>query len=239
MDQIITRKYLPKNISFPEGALFLVDKPLDWTSFDVVNKIRFSIKHKLGVKKFKVGHAGTLDPLATGLLLICVGKYTKQIESLMNLSKTYVFESKFGYRTASYDAETEEIYVNDISSLNGSDINNCLDLFRGDILQKPPMFSAIKKNGKALYKLARKGEQIELDARPVHISSLQVLGFESPIAKFEVSCSKGTYVRSLAHDIGNALNTGAYVSALRRTKIDEFDVEDALSLDEIVEFINQ
>jgi len=239
MECIITNKNKPRHVDIPAGMMLLIDKPLEWTSFDVVNKIRFTIKHKLGVKKFKVGHAGTLDPLATGLLLICCGKYTKQIESLINHSKTYVFDTKFGKTTPSYDAETEETFVSDVSHLSSEMVESVLDDFRGDILQKPPMFSAIKKQGKALYKMARNGEYIEIEPRPIHISKLDLLEFKNPIAKFELACSKGTYVRSLANDIGATLEVGGYVTTLRRTKVESFDVEDALKLEEATEFINQ
>jgi len=239
MDCIISNKNKPKEVDIPSGMMLLIDKPLEWTSFDVVNKIRFTIKHKLGLKKFKVGHAGTLDPLATGLLLICCGKYTKQIEGLINHSKSYEFETKFGQTTPSYDAETEETHVTDVSHLDATAVEAVLDAFRGDILQTPPMFSAIKKQGKALYKMARNGQTIELEPRPIKVTKLKLLGFENPIAKFELDCSKGTYVRSMAHDIGQALGVGGYVTALRRTKIENFNVKDALTLEEATEFINQ
>ena len=238
MEQIVSRSTLSKQVDFVEGALFLIDKPQFWTSFDVVNKIRFSLKHKLGVKKFKVGHAGTLDPLATGLLLLCCGKYTKGIENLQNKDKEYTFEVKFGASTPSYDAETEEENVRDVSHINEKTIHDILSLFTGDILQKPPMFSAIKKDGKALYKLAREGKKIEVEPRAVRISEFELLNYTQPFGEFRVYCTKGTYIRSLAHDIGEELKCGAYVSKLRRNRIDHYDVEDALSIDEVIEYID-
>lgn len=236
---IISKKNLPEQLDFESGFLLLVDKPLEWTSFDAVNKIRFSCKHKLQKKKYKVGHAGTLDPLATGLLLICCGKYTKLIESLQNQEKAYDFRMKLGFRTETYDAESDEIFVSDPKDIVESDVVNAMAHFKGDILQKPPIYSAVKIKGQALYKLARRGHNVEIKARPVHVSKLEVLNFANPFVDVIMECSKGTYVRSIAHDLGTFLKCGAYVKTLRRTEVGHYSVNDALSIQECVEFINK
>ena len=234
---IISNKHLPKDLNFQEGFLLLVDKPKDWTSFDVVNKVRFACKHKLGQKKYKVGHAGTLDPLATGLLLICCGKYTKLIDQLQNQDKSYQFQLKLGFRTETYDAESEEIFVANTEKISKNNFEEALDHFRGDIMQKPPIYSAIKIKGQALYKLARKGQNVEIKPRPVRISKLDLVNFDPPLAELDMACTKGTYVRSLANDIGENLGVGAYVTQLRRTEVEQFKVEDALTIDQIIDFI--
>ena len=236
---IISKNNLLDQLDFESGFLLLVDKPLDWTSFDAVNKIRFSCKHKLQKKKYKVGHAGTLDPLATGLLLICCGKYTKLIETLQNQGKAYEFRMKLGFRTETYDAESEEIFVSDPTRIQENDVVNAMTAFTGDILQKPPIYSAIKIKGEALYKLARRGQNVEIKARPVHVSKLEVLNFANPFIDVHMECSKGTYVRSIAHDLGEALKCGAYVKSLRRTEVGQYSVNDALTIQECVEFINK
>ena len=205
MEHIITRSYLPEDHDFLAGAMFLVDKPLEWTSFDVVNKLRYKLKHSIGVKKIKVGHSGTLDPLATGLLLICCGKYTKKLTELTVADKRYEGTMKLGATTASYDAELEEENIKPTDHITEELVEEVLPAYRGKIAQYPPIFSAIKKNGQALYKLARKGIEVRPDPREVEIFSLEVKNVELPYVKLDIHCGKGTYIRSLAHDIGHIL----------------------------------
>jgi tRNA pseudouridine55 synthase len=224
--------------NYEEGALFLIDKPLHWTSFDVVNKLRYALRKASGNKKIKVGHAGTLDPLASGLLLVCCGKYTTSIDNLQAMTKEYTGTFKLGATTPSYDAETEENAHFSYAQLSEVEIRATVEQFLGDIQQFPPAFSAIKVEGKPLYLAARKGEEVELKARSLRIYAFEISRIELPYIDFRVSCSKGTYIRSLAHDFGKALNSGAYLSALRRTKIGEYDVKDAWDLGELVEFVN-
>lgn len=213
------------------GQLLLIDKPLEWTSFDVVNKIRYRIKRAYGFKKIKVGHAGTLDPLATGLLLIAVGRKTKTINDLMGLPKTYTGTFKLGETTPSYDAETEVNQTFPWNHINEELISKSKESFLGEQDQIPPIFSAIKKDGKKAYESAREGTIIEMQPRKITIMDFQVWSKSPQELDFSVSCSKGTYIRSLAHDFGQALNSGAYLTALRRTAIGDFKIEDALSLE--------
>jgi tRNA pseudouridine55 synthase len=217
-----------------EGQLFLIDKPLEWTSFDVVNKIRYSIKSTYGFKKIKVGHAGTLDPLATGLLIIAVGKKTKTISELIGLPKTYTGTMKLGETTPSYDGETAVNEHFPWEHINNELVNISRNAFLGEQDQIPPIFSAIKKDGKKAYESAREGVEIEMQARRVEITNFQVDRKSPQELNFSVSCSKGTYIRSLAHDFGKALNSGAYLKALRRTAIGDYKIEDALSLDQFL-----
>jgi tRNA pseudouridine55 synthase len=224
---------------FKEGALLLIDKPLNWTSFDVVNKVRYKLKHKLGVKKIKVGHAGTLDPLATGLLLICTGKYTKKLHTLQGLPKSYTGTIKLGATTASYDAEQPENDTFLINHITPELLEQTRQGFLGDIEQYPPMFSAIKMEGQVLYKLARAGKKVELKPRPVHIFDFNFSRVELPLIDFEVTCSKGTYIRSLAHDYGKAMENGGYLTALRRTAIGDYRIEDAWNLEELLKHIEE
>lgn len=223
---------------FSEGALLLIDKPLNWTSFDVVNKIRGTLKGKLQVKKLKVGHAGTLDPLASGLLLICTGKWTKQIDSLQGMPKQYTGTLKLGATTPSYDAETEEDNTFSTDTLTKDLLLATTEQFKGQIDQMPPMFSALKKDGIPLYKLAREGQTVERKTRSVMVSTFELTAIDLPQVSFLVDCSKGTYIRSLAHDFGAALDNGGYLTSLIRTKIGNFHVNDALSVAETVERIN-
>lgn len=218
--------------------MLLIDKPLEWTSFDVVNKLRFAIKHKLGVKKMKVGHAGTLDPMATGLLIVCVGKYTKTIESLTGMDKTYSTTLKLGATTPSYDAESEEDATFPIDHITSELLEEKIELFQGNIEQYPPMFSAIKIKGQKLYKLARKGVSVERKARPIRINECRITRFELPQVDLFIDCSKGTYIRSLGHDFGQALDSGAYLKALRRHSIGGYNVDNALGIQECVDWIN-
>jgi tRNA pseudouridine55 synthase len=216
-----------------EGAVFLIDKPLNWTSFDVVNKLRYRVS-KLCGKRAKVGHAGTLDPLATGLLILCVGKMTKQIQQFQDEDKEYAGTIKLGAATPSYDAETEEISSFPTAHLTPELLQETTAQFIGDIAQLPPMFSAIKVDGTPLYKLARKGEEIELKTRPVSIYSFDLTDIALPNVDFLVRCSKGTYIRSLAHDFGKALHNGGYLTGLRRTKSGGFSVDNAWQLDDLI-----
>lgn len=224
---------------FQAGALLLVDKPLDWTSFDVVNKIRYSLKRKLGVKKIKVGHAGTLDPRATGLLIICTGKMTKQIENYQGMFKEYTGTLLLGCTTPSYDSETEVDKTFPIDHITEELIEQARLQLSGPQEQLPPMYSAIKVDGEPLYKKARKGIMIEVKPRPVEIYNFEITDNRLPELDFLVKSSKGTYIRSLAYDFGKAVNSGAYLTKLCRTKIGEYKVEDAWNLEELISFLNE
>jgi len=210
-----------------EGGVLLINKPLEWTSFDVVNKLRKKLKIK------KIGHAGTLDPLATGLLIICVGKMTKQIESFMGLEKEYTGTFFLGQTTPSHDLETEVSKQKDISSITDEAIFSAVKLFTGKISQLPPLHSAIKIGGKRAYKFARQGKEVELKPREVEVKEFQITSVRLPEVHFRVVCSKGTYIRSLARDVGEALGVGAYLSQLCRTRIGSYYLKEANSLEEI------
>lgn len=213
-----------------EGQIILLDKPLDWTSFQAVNKLKYKLKREFDLpKKFKIGHAGTLDPKATGLLIVCTGKFTKKIPEIQDAPKEYFTEIKIGVQTESYDTEKPEILHQDYSAVSDDFINQTLNQFIGEIEQKPPVFSAIKIDGKRAYDLARKGEEVEMKSRKTTIHYIKDIEIELPFVRFTVGCSKGTYIRSLAHDIGQQLGVGAYLTNLRRTKIGEYSVEDASS----------
>ena len=216
---------------FKEGQVLFIDKPLEWSSFQVVNKVRWLIKKQFGIKKIKVGHAGTLDPLATGLLILCTGKFTKKIETFQSQQKEYTGTFTLGATTPSYDLETEVDQEFDISGITSEQILETTKQFVGAIQQQPPVFSALKKDGKRLYEFAREGKEVEIPTRTIHISEFEITRIELPHVDFRVACSKGTYIRSLAHDFGKALDNGAHLSALRRTKIGDFDVKDALSIE--------
>jgi len=209
--------------------LLLINKPLGWTSFDVVNKLRYKLKIK------KIGHAGTLDPLATGLLIICTGKMTKRIDEYQAQEKEYTGKFVLGQTTPSFDLETEVSEPLDISFITNEAISSSVLKFIGSIQQVPPIHSAIRINGKRAYALARKGREPELKAREVFIREFEITNIEKPIVEFRVVCSKGTYIRSLARDFGEALGTVAYLSELCRTRIGEFKLTDALSLDQVPE----
>lgn len=215
--------------SLQEGTVLLIDKPLKWTSFDAVNYMRNRICKRLGVKNIKVGHAGTLDPLATGLLVICTGKFTKRIEEFQGMTKEYTGTFKLGATTPSYDRETEEDKTFPTEHLTPELLTNATFPFLGNILQKPPIFSAIKKDGKELYHSARKGIAVEVQPRAVTIDRFDLTRIELPEVDFAVTCSKGTYIRSMAYDFGEAVKSGAYLTALRRTAIGEFRIENAIS----------
>ena len=226
------RKYI-------EGTCLLVDKPSGWTSFDVVNKIRSSLKYNLGLKKLKVGHAGTLDPLATGLLIICTGKFTKKLSEYQGLVKEYIGTISLGATTPSFDSETEPDGRFPVEHITPELVEEARQKFLGDLEQLPPIYSAIKVDGQPLYKKARKGEMVEVKPRPVHIYEFELTKMDIPNIDFRVKCSKGTYIRSLAHDFGKAMQSGAYLSALRRTKIGEHKIEDAWNLDALIDHIEE
>lgn len=220
--------------SFKAGQVLLIDKPLEWTSFQVVNKLRWHIRKRFNIKKIKVGHAGTLDPLATGLLIICTGKKTKSISEYQGQIKEYTGTFFIGATTPSYDLETNTDKTFSTEHITDALLYETTQQFIGKIQQKPPIFSAIKKDGKRLYELARKGETTQIKAREVEITEFEITKIELPNVEFRVVCSKGTYIRSLAHDFGLALNSGAHLSALRRTKIGNFSVENAQSVEEFI-----
>tara|TARA_B110000503_G_scaffold50189_1_gene81329 strand:- start:4998 stop:5696 length:699 start_codon:yes stop_codon:yes gene_type:complete len=216
---------------YKEGQLIFIDKPLGWTSFQVVNKIRWLIKQQFKLKKIKVGHAGTLDPLASGLLILCVGKFTKKIDTYQAQKKEYTGTITLGATTPSYDLETEIDARFDYSSISSENVSETTLQFIGEIQQQPPIFSALKKDGKRLYEYARAGEEVVIPKRTVHISAFEITNIELPNIDFRIVCSKGTYIRSLAHDFGKTLNNGAHLSALRRTKIGDYSVENSLSIE--------
>ena len=210
------------------GQIILLDKPLDWTSFQAVNKLKYKLKKEFNLpKKFKIGHAGTLDPRATGLLIVCTGKFTKIIPEIQDAPKEYFTEIKIGVQTESYDTEKPEILQQDISEITETQIKETLEKFLGEIDQKPPIFSAIKIEGNRAYDLARAGKEVEMKSRKTTITYIENIEIDLPFVRFTVGCSKGTYIRSLAHDIGQELGVGAYLTNLRRTKIGDYLVENA------------
>lgn len=224
--------------NFSAGELILVNKPIDWTSFDVVKKIRNVLKKKLRVNKLKVGHAGTLDPLATGLLIICTGKYTKKIPQIQTQAKTYTGTFTFGNTTPSYDLETEIDKTFPTSHITKKLIARTAESFVGNILQKPPIFSALKKDGKRLYEYARNEKKVEIKDRNVVVHSFEIIKIDFPIIHFRISCSKGTYIRSLAHDFGLAVKSGAHLSKLCREKIGKYHLENAVTINELIQKMN-
>lgn len=210
-----------------EGKIFLIDKPLDWTSFDAVNKIRWNIRKTYDLRKIKVGHAGTLDPKATGLLIICTGKLTKRIDEIQAESKVYTGTIKLGATTPTFDTESEEDETFPTDHISEELIHETIKKFIGEIEQLPPVHSAVKQDGKRLYELARAGKEVELKPRRIQIHEFKITKIDMPFVEFEVHCGKGTYIRSLANDLGKALNSGGYLIELRRTKIGDFSVENA------------
>lgn len=263
---------LSKNQAFPEpfpkGAVLLIDKPLGWTSFDVVNKIRYLLSRRVGVKKLKIGHAGTLDPLATGLLILCVGDYTKRIEEFQGMAKEYTGTFTFGATTPSFDLEKAVDATFPTGHIDDPLLQSVKTRFEGDILQIPPVFSAVKVDGKRLYKNARTGEEVELPERPVRIDAIEIgplhpvpppAGTGQPLiiskkgasiylhpeyadgvqADFRVVCGKGTYIRSLANDVGAAADSGAYLASLRRTRTGGFSVDDAWQLEAFASWLQE
>jgi tRNA pseudouridine55 synthase len=216
-----------------EGQVLLIDKPLTWSSFQAVNKLKYILKRKYDLpKKFKIGHAGTLDPLATGLLIICTGKFTKKITEIQAQTKEYTGTITVGATTPSYDLETQIDATFPISHITEELIIATTKQFLGEINQKPPVFSAIKKEGKRLYEHARAGEEVEIEARKTSIYEFEITKINLPEISFRVECSKGTYIRSLAFDFGKALNSGAYLSELRRTKIGDYAVVNGINPEE-------
>ena len=220
---------------FLNGQVLLIDKPLNWTSFQAVNKLRWEIRQAFKIKKIKVGHAGTLDPLATGLLVICTGKMTKQINTFQGQEKEYTGTFVIGSTTPSFDLETEIDKTFPTDHITETLIHETTKQFIGDIEQFPPVFSAIKKDGKRLYEFARAGESVDIKSRTVTISAFEITKIDGNNLDFRVVCSKGTYIRSLANDFGAALNSGAHLSVLRRTRIGDFLVKNATSIDGFIE----
>ncbi len=220
-----------KKALFEEGKVLLIDKPLHWTSFDVVRKIRGAIRIK------KVGHAGTLDPLATGLLIVCTGKFTKKINEYMAQVKEYTGSFTLGAVTPTYDLESHPEQFKDISEVTEKNILETTKKFTGEINQVPPIYSAIKKKGTPLYELARRGEEVELQPRKINIYSFEITSIKLPLVEFKIVCSTGTYIRSVAHDFGAALGCGAYLSSLRRTAIGDFTVENAETVDSFLKLL--
>lgn len=212
---------------FLNGEILLIDKPLEWSSFQAVNALKWAIRKKFNLKKIKIGHAGTLDPLATGLLVICTGKFTKKIPELQGQVKEYIGTFTVGATTPSYDLETEVDQTFSTEHITEAAIKEATNQFLGEIDQVPPVFSALKKDGKRLYELAREGKEVDIKSRKVEILEFEITRVTLPEVDFRVVCSKGTYIRSLAHDFGKALGSGAYLSALRRTKIGDFNVDNA------------
>ena len=225
--------------AYKNGQVLLIDKPLTWTSFQVVNKLRWEIRQRFNIKKIKVGHAGTLDPLATGLLIICTGKQTKQIDTYQGQVKEYTGTFTLGGTTPSYDLETEIDNIFPTAHITEELLHETTKQFMGEIQQKPPIFSAIKKDGKRLYELARKGETTEIKERTVTISSFEITEIKLPEVGFRITCSKGTYIRSIAFDYGKALNSGGHLSTLRRTKIGNFSVDNALSVEGFIDNLKE
>jgi tRNA pseudouridine55 synthase len=221
-----------REIFFEEGQVLLINKPLHWTSFDVVRKVRGLARVK------KVGHAGTLDPLATGLLILCTGKFTKRISEYMAQEKEYTGCITLGATTPTFDLESEPAGRKDCSTLTPEGLQAMLPLFTGEILQVPPIHSAIKKEGKRVYELARQGKEVKLDPRRVLIREFEITDFRLPVLGFRVVCSTGTYIRSLANDLGAALGFGGYLSRLCRTRIGAFRVEDAMNMEDAEKYIN-
>jgi len=222
-------------INYLEGQVLLINKPLSWTSFDVVKKIRNTLRSELNIKKIKVGHAGTLDPLANGLLIVCTGRFTKRIDSLQSQKKEYIAEFTLGATTPSYDLETDFDEVFGFKHINKKMIHDAAKSLTGNILQTPPIYSAIKQNGKRLYEYARKGENIKIKERNVVVSSFTIEDINMPIIRAKIICEKGTYIRSLAHTFGKKLNSGAHLSSLKRTRIGKFKISQAIDIQEFID----
>jgi len=226
---------------FHEGKLLLLDKPLGWTSFDLVNKVRGIIErhHKLKRLSIKVGHAGTLDPLATGLMLVCTGRMTKKIDTYQGMPKEYTGTFTLGATTPSFDLEKEVDKTFPVSHITEEEIRNAAKNFIGVHDQEPPIFSAKKVDGERAYELARRGEQVKMKTSSIEITEFEITGIRLPEVDFRVTCTKGTYIRSLARDFGTALKSGAYLSSLRRTKIGDYAIGDALSIEEFSNSLKQ
>jgi tRNA pseudouridine55 synthase len=229
---------LKKSYDFINGEILLFNKDLNWTSFDLVSKVRNALYRKTGVKKLKVGHAGTLDPLATGLMILCTGKATKQIETLQLQEKEYFATLKLGATTPSFDMETEEDSRNEYSNISEELLLAVLKKFEGETEQVPPVFSAVKVNGKRAFEYARKGESLKLQPKKIVISELELISSNLPIINIRIVCSKGTYIRSLARDIGYELKCGAYLTGLQRMRIGEYKIDHTMTVDFFTENIN-
>lgn len=226
-------------MDFTEGEILYFDKPLRWTSFDLVNKARNIIRHQLGMKKIKIGHAGTLDPLATGVMIVCTGRATKKIESFQYQTKEYIATLKLGATTPSYDLETEVDATFPTEHITESLLRETLSHFIGEIKQIPPTYSAVKINGKRAYEYARKGEEVDIKPKTLVIDEIELLSFDDNEAKIRVVCSKGTYIRALARDIGEALNSGAHLIGLQRTRIGDVTLSDCMTIEQFEEKIEQ
>ena len=223
--------------TYLDGTVLFIDKPLTWTSFDVVNKIRKSLRHYLGIQKIKVGHAGTLDPLATGLVIICTGKATKQIMQYQDLDKAYDAQVRLGSTTPSFDLETEVDETFPWEHITQEMVSMSLKQFTGKLQQLPPLYSAKRVDGKRAYEMARKGKTVELKPQQITINHLELLSFNPPDLTIQVECSKGTYIRSLARDIGISLKSGGHLTGLRRTRIGPHRVDQAISIENFIEKI--
>lgn len=226
-------------MDFVAGEIIPIFKPYTWTSFQIVNKVRYHLSRKYGIKRFKVGHAGTLDPLATGVLLLCTGKATKRIEELQKHTKEYEAEIMLGATTPSYDMEHPVNETFPYEHITREMVENTLTRFIGDIAQRPPLFSACKVDGKRAYDLARKGSDMQLEPKQVRIDNIELLEYELPKIKIRVTCGKGTYIRSLARDIGEALQSGAYLTALSRTRIGEYKIENCITPEAFPEWLEK
>ena len=235
---IITKESGLSGVDFREGAVILVDKPLKWTSFDVVNKIRHKLRYKYGLKKFKVGHNGTLDPLATGLLMIFTGKYTKRIPDHEGHNKRYIGTVKLGATTETLDREKEESDIRNVDHIDTQKVGQASEHFSGEMQQEIPFYSAKKINGQAMYSLARKGKLIKPRYKSVEYHKVELLSFDNPYAQFDILCGKGTYIRAFARDLGRQLDTSAYLYDLRRTEVGNYKVTDAVDLDTFCDKLN-
>lgn len=224
-------------MNFVDGEILYIDKPLEWTSFDAVKRVRGALLRRTGLKKLKVGHAGTLDPLATGVMIVCTGRSTKRIEELQAGTKEYIATIALGATTPSYDLETEIDAYYPTEHINRESVEQALSKFIGEIEQIPPTYSACKVDGKRAYKAARKGQEVELKPKKLVIDEIELLEYDQKEVKIRVVCSKGTYIRALARDLGEALSSGAHLSGLRRTRVGDAKIEDCLSVDQAVELI--
>ncbi|MBC8315078.1 MAG: tRNA pseudouridine(55) synthase TruB [Bacteroidales bacterium] len=224
---------LPSTYNFLEGEMLLINKPFKWTSFDVVNNLRYFLKSKMGMKKMKIGHTGTLDPLATGLLILCTGRFTKRIEEFKNFEKEYTGTFIMGATTPSFDRESEIDHKFTADHLTEQMILNASNQFKGDLMQVPPAFSAVWVKGRRAYDYARQAEEVNLDSRTVNIVEFEIDSITMPEVHFRIVCSKGTYIRALARDFGKALKTGAYLGALCRTRIGPYHLRDAYELEDL------
>ena len=228
-----------RDVDFKEGYIAIIDKPLEWTSTDVVRKIKFALQHRLGYKKIKIGHAGTLDPLATGVLIVCIGKATKMVNNLQAEEKEYVADIELGATTPSYDMEHPIDCRYPTDHITREKIEQVLSSLTGERLQAPPIYSAKKVEGVRAYEFARAGEEVELKKALINIYEMEILSLQMPHLKLRVRCSKGTYIRSLAHEIGQALDSGAYLTGLRRTRSGGFTVENAFELENFMEKLRE